>query len=49
MSVVFLALFTFFTVAVYRNNVLVYSGSGLWQSMKTSFSIWKAERGVAKK
>ncbi|URW92386.1 ABC transporter permease [Lacticaseibacillus paracasei] len=48
-SVVFLALFTFFTVAVYRNNVLVYSGSGLWQSMKTSFSIWKAERGVAKK
>ncbi|MSC10295.1 ABC transporter permease, partial [Lactobacillus rhamnosus] len=44
-----LALFTMFTVKVYRNNVLVYSGSGLWQSMKTSFSIWKSERHVVKK
>lgn len=48
-SLVFLVLFTMFTVKVYRNNVLVYSGSGLWQSMKTSFSIWKSERSVAKK
>lgn len=48
-SLAFLVLFTMFTVKVYRNNVLVYSGSGLWQSMKTSFSIWKSERSVAKK
>ncbi|TLF43427.1 ABC transporter permease [Lacticaseibacillus zeae] len=48
-SLVFLVLFTMFTVKVYRNNVLVYSGSGLWQSMKTSFNIWKSERSVAKK
>lgn len=48
-SIAFLALFTMFTVKVYRNNVLVYSGSGLWQSMKTSFSIWKSERHVVKK
>ena len=48
-SIAFFALFTMFTVKVYRNNVLVYSGSGLWKSMKTSFSIWKSERHVVKK
>lgn len=44
-----LALFTMATEKVYRNNVLVYRGSGLWQRMKTSLEIWKRERHVVKK
>lgn len=48
-SIAFLALLLMFTVMLYRNNVLVTSGSGLWQSMCTSFSIWCSERHVEQK
>ncbi|KRM72440.1 ABC transporter permease [Lacticaseibacillus brantae] len=43
-STAFLGLFTWFTATVYKHNVLVYSGSGFLQSMRTSWQIWRSER-----
>lgn len=43
-SVVFLIAFTWVVVGVYRSNVLVYSDANFMKRLRTSFSIWRAER-----
>lgn len=43
-SVVFLIGFTWVVVGVYRANVLVYSEASFFKRLRTSFSIWNAER-----
>ncbi|MFD1484077.1 ABC transporter permease [Lacticaseibacillus baoqingensis] len=41
---VFLIGFTWVVVGVYRSNVLVYSDAGFIKRLRTSLSIWQAER-----
>jgi ABC-2 type transport system permease protein len=43
-AVVFLIVFTWVVVGVYRSNVLVYSDANFMKRLRTSFSIWQAER-----
>ncbi|WP_461214832.1 ABC transporter permease [Lacticaseibacillus sp. GG6-2] len=42
-SAVFLVVFTWLVVGVYRSNVLVYSDANMLSRLRTSFSIWRAE------
>lgn len=43
-GLVFLIGFTWVVVGVYRSNVLVYSDASFFKRLRTSFSIWRAER-----